>query len=424
MKRLEDIQNALYQAAKTDRKRKFYTLHDKIFRNDVLTEAWRRVKANHGTAGIDRVTLESITDEESFISELQKDLENRSYRVDSVKRVYIPKKDHSLRPLGIPTVRDRVVQHAVKLIIEPIFEADFKSFSYGYRPGRSAKEASREIYKYMNFGISGIIDLDIKGFFDHVDHDIMISKVMDRIADGYVIKLIREWLRAGIVFQWNTSYPMEGTPQGGVISPLLANIYLNTIDSYWSETHYPEYMDAHLIRYADDMLILCRPHDAEHILNNLREQLRKIHLSLNMDKTRITEVHKGFDFLSFYFIRKYDAEKGKDVTSFFPSVSATKHFREKVRIILNRKRAHFISEEQLVKEMNIFTTGWTNYFNHAQSTLAYRRLERFIEWKFSKFLAYRHKYRRPSPQFHPHAEPYSMGLKRLAGRISYLHDAS
>ena len=191
MKRLEDIQNALYQAAKTDRKRKFYSLHDKICRNDVLTEAWRRVKANHGTAGIDMVTLESITDEESFISELQKDLENRSYRVDSVRRVYIPKKDHSLRPLGIPTVRDRVVQQAVKLIIEPIFEANFKSFSYGYWPGRSAKEASREIYKYMNFGISGIIDLDIKDFFDHVDHDIMISKAMDRIAEGYVIKLIR-----------------------------------------------------------------------------------------------------------------------------------------------------------------------------------------------------------------------------------------
>ncbi len=252
----------------------------------------------------------------------------------------------------------------------------------------------------------------------------MICKVMDRIADGYVIKLIRKWLEVGIISQWNTSYPMEGTPRGGVIPTLLANIYLNTIDSYWSETYYPEYMEAHLIRYAVDMLILCSPNDAELILNSLREQLWKIHLSLNMDKTRITEAHKGFDFLLFHFIRKYDAKKEKDVTRFFHSVSATRHFRGKARIILNRKRAHFIGEEQLVKEMNIFITGWTNYFNHAQSTIAYRRLERFIESKFSKFLAYRHKCRRPSPQFHPHAEAYSMGLKRLAGRISYLNDAA
>ena len=293
MKRLEDIQDALYQAAKTDRKRKFYTMYDKICREDVLTEAWRRVKANHGTSGIDRITIESITDEELFISELQKDLENRTYIVDRIKRVYISKKDHSLRPLVIPTVRDRVVQQAVKLIIELIFEADFKSFSYGYRPGRSAKGASREIYKYLNFGISGIIDLDIKGFFDHVDHDIMISRVMDRIADGYLIKLIREWLRAGIVFQWNTSYPIEGTPQGGVISPLLANIYLNAIDTYWVETHYAKRMDAHLIRYADDMLILCSPNDAEQILDNLMEQLGRVHLSLNVERFNMPIVHRS-----------------------------------------------------------------------------------------------------------------------------------
>ena len=396
MKRLEDIHNTLYQAAKTDRKRKFYTLHDKICRKDVLTEAWRRVKANHGTSGIDRITIESITDEELFISELQKDLENRTYIVDRIKRVYIPKKDHSLRPLGIPTVRDRVVQQAVKLIIEPIFEAYFESFSYGYRPGRSAKGAFREIYKYLNFGISGIIDLDIKGFFDHVDHDILISRVMDRIADGYLMKLIREWLRAGIVFQWNTSYPIEGTLHSGVISPLLAYIYLNAIDTYWVVTHYAKRMDAHLIRYADDMLMLCNPNDAEHILDYLKEQPGKIYLSLNMDKTRITDAHNGFDFLSFYFIRKSDARRGKDITRFFPSPSATRHFMENVRIIMN----------------------------NAQSTLAYRRLERLMEWKLSKFLAYRHKYKRPSPQFHPHDELYSMGLKRLAGRISYLYDAA
>ncbi len=424
MKSLEDIRNALYQAAKSDRKRKFYTLHDKICREDVLREAWKRVKENHGSAGIDRVSIEIIEDEDALILEIQNELMNRTYTVDSIKRVFIPKKNGKLRPLGIPTVKDRIVQQAVKLIIEPVFEADFKDFSYGYRPNRSAKLASREVYRYLNFGISGIIDMDISGFFEHVDHDMLISMVMERIADGYVIKLIREWLRAGVVFQGNTHYPDEGTPQGGVISPLLANIYLNMVDTYWVEQHYPQRMDAHLVRYADDMVIICDPGDAQGILDDIRKQLEMMHLSLNMEKTRITDAHDGFEFLSFRFVRMYDRRRKKEVTRFFPSPSAMGHFREKVKYLINRKRSHFVSKESVIKELNLLITGWTNYFNHAQSTAAYRRLQRFIEWKYAKFLAYRHKYRRPSGKFKPHLEPYSMGLKHLTGRISYLNDAA
>lgn len=424
MKRLEEIQDTLYQAAKSDKKRKFYTLHDKICREDVLREAWRRVKANHGSAGIDGITIEGIEDEDTLISEIRNELLNKSYTVEKIRRVFIPKNNGKLRPLGIPTVKDRIVQQAVKLIVEPIFEADFKDFSYGYRPNRSARGATREVYKYLNFGISRIIDMDISGFFDHVDHETLLEMVMERIADGYVIKLMREWLRAGVVFQGNSHYPDAGTPQGGVISPLLANIYLNSIDTYWTEQHYRQRRDAHLVRYADDMVIICNPRDAQKILDDISKLLESIHLSLNTDKTRITNAHEGFDFLSFHFVRKYGRLRGKEITRFFPSLSATRHFREKVKTVLNRKRAHFVREECVIKELNLLTTGWTNYFNHAQSTTVYKKLQRFIEWKYAKFLAYRHKYKRPSGKFKPHLEPYSMGLKPLTGRIFYLNDAT
>ena len=197
MKRLELFPNRLYQKAKEEPKRKFYSLHDKLCRLDILEEAWEKVSANHGTAGIDKQTVDDIRayGADKFLIELQRELIDETYNISNVRRVFIQKENGKMRPLGIPTVKDRVVQQAVKSIIEPIFEADFQDFSYGYRPHRSAKHASEEIRKYLNFGLTNVIDIDIMGFFDHIDHEKMIFFVMRRIADSYILKLKRGWLK-------------------------------------------------------------------------------------------------------------------------------------------------------------------------------------------------------------------------------------
>ena len=256
MKRLELFRNRLYQKAKEEPKRKFYSLHDRLCRLDILEEAWEKVSANHGTAGIDKQTVDDIRayGADKFLIELQRELIDETYNISNVRRVFIQKENGKMRPLGIPTVKDRVVQQAVKSIIEPIFEADFQDFSYGYRPHRSAKHASEEIRKYLNFGLTNVIDIDIMGFFDHIDHEKMIFFVMRRIADPYILKLIREWLKAGVVHDSGVTYPDMGTPQGGVISPLLANIYLNELDTLWVKKRMNDRQgqNAQIIRYADD----------------------------------------------------------------------------------------------------------------------------------------------------------------------------
>ena len=226
---LEELQSGLYQRAKENRDAKFNTLHDKIYHMDVLKEAWKIVSENNGTAGIDNHTISDIEagGYEQFLKEIQGELKAGTYKAECVKRVFIPKPNGKMRPLGIPTVKDRIVQQAVKLIMEPIYVADFMDFSYAYRKNKSAKDASLEIYKWLNFGLTDVIDVDIEGFFDHLDHELLISFVKKRVTDGYVISLIKQWLKAGVVYMNTRTNPTEGTPQGGVISPLLANIYLN-----------------------------------------------------------------------------------------------------------------------------------------------------------------------------------------------------
>ena len=259
MKTLRDIGDEIYAKAKENQEMKFYSLRDKICRVDTIREAWRVVSSNRGSPGINGKTIERIKEEgvDRFVQEIVTELKEDRYEVQNVKRVFIPKPDGKERPLGIPTVKDRVVQTAVKLIIEPIFEADFKDFSFGYRPNKSARDASMQIYKWLNFGLTNVIEIDIKGFFDHIDHDLLIDLVMERVTDGFVLRLLRKWLRAGVMYNGTTEYPQEGTPQGGSISPLLANIYLNSIDRAWvaEKMNAPKY-NAQMVRYADDIVIL------------------------------------------------------------------------------------------------------------------------------------------------------------------------
>ena len=421
---LELLQGRLYRAAKADRKRKFYTLHDKICRMDVLREAWRRVAENRGAAGIDGETIEVVEKQgvDEFLKELQNELAEESYRVQSVKRVYISKPDGGKRPLGIPTVKDRVVQQAVRLIIEPIFEADFQEFSYGYRPNRSAKQASLAVYKWLNYGLTEVVEVDVESFFEHVNHGYLKAFLMERIVDGYVLKLINEWLRAGVVYFDMVTYPEEGVPQGGVISPLLANVYLNRLDEWWNELGMNQRngFNAQLVRYADDIVIFTE-RDSAIVLGILTELLSELGLKLKAEKRGVTNAQDGFDFLSFHFMRRFQKRHGKQVTHFYPSRKAAVRFRSKVRELTKKSIVHITSVEHVIKNLNLLILGWSNYFNHGTASKTYNSLQHFLEWKLRKYIAYKHQYRKATTHHTMGGALYQMGLRRLTGRIQYVY---
>ena len=426
MKRLELFRNELYQKAKENRERKFYSLHDKLCRMDILEEAWKSVAANHGSAGIDGQTIDDIRTygTGTFLKELQQELVGETYRVSDVRRVFIPKPDGRERPLGIPTVRDRIVQQAVKLIIEPVFEADFKDFSYAYRPHRSAKDASEEIRKYLNYGLTNIIDIDISGFFDHISHEKMMFFVSRRIADPYILKLIREWLRAGVVFNGETTYPALGTPQGGVISPLLANIYLNELDTLWVKKKMDDLhgQNAHLIRYSDDAVILTDK-EPEHAMDVLKRIISLLDLELNTEKTGITTAYEGFDFLGFHFIRKRNEYRKKEVTYVSPSDKAVKKFRENIRNTIPKQVSHRKPMATAIRQVNAIIRGWYNYYRHTNATRTFRKLQRFVLWKVAKYYCYIHKLRRVSSREGIYDRILDYGLITLSGKIQYFRAA-
>lgn len=420
MKRLKLLRKRLYQKAKEDRTRKFYSLHDKLCRLDILEEAWKNVSANHGTAGIDEQTIEDIKEygTERFISELQQELIDETYRVSDVKRVFIPKPNGRERPLGIPAVRDRVVQQAVKLIIEPIFESEFQYFSYGYRPGRSARQATDDIRKYLNYGLTNIISIDIKGFFDHVNHDKLMFFVSRRIADPYILKLIREWLRAGVVFDGRKEYPQEGTPQGGVISPLLANIYLNELDKVWVRRGMDqrEGNNAHIIRYADDIIVLTN-REPVYAMDTLKRIVSALDLELNEDKSMITTAQSGFDFLGFHFIRKMSIHKNKEVTYIYPAGNSVKRFRESIAAIVPKNLAHFKGMDVAVKQLNSLIRGWYNYYKHTNASQMFKRLQKYIEWKVARYYCQIHKIRNVFLGEEMYSKISRYGLVSLSGKI-------
>jgi RNA-directed DNA polymerase len=260
-------------------------------------------------------------------------------------------------------------------------------------------------------------------FFDHIDHDKLISFVMERIADGYVIKLVREWLRAGVVHIGETTYPEEGTPQGGVISPLLANIYLNKLDTAWTELKLNSRYkyNSQLIRYADDIVIFTDRSYAGNIMGFLSEFLSSnLGLKLSQGKSRIVTAGEGFDFLGFHFLRRFEFRIGKEVTRFFPSKSAVRKFRDKVRELTRRTVTHTKDEFQLVKELNSLIIGWSNYFNHSNASETYGDLQHYVEWKFRQFMRFKHQIRRLAAKYDSFNQPFRFGLKRLAGRISHV----
>ena len=291
--KVRQLQNKLYLTAKKCSTRRFHALYDKVYRDDVMYEAWKRVKANKGSSGVDGIRIEDIEKMgiEKYLKELKKELIEGKYIPSPVKRVMIPKSDGSERPLGIPTVRDRIVQMAVKIAIEPVFEADFRECSYGFRPKRSAKQALEVVRKACNNKGYYVVDADIEKFFDNVNQDKLMILIEQRISDRRILKLIRQWMKSGILYGNILTIPELGTSQGSVISPLLANIYLNTLDRLWEK-----YGRTHgiLVRYADDTVIICKnKKSANHAQSLLQYIMGKLNLRLHPVKTKIVNMWDG-----------------------------------------------------------------------------------------------------------------------------------
>lgn len=380
---VQELQRKLLQKAKSNTGFRFYALYDKVYRMDVLNKAWERVKSNKGVSGVDRQTFEDVEQIgiDKFLKGIEQELKAKTYCPQPVRRVYIPKSDGTKRPLSIPTIKDRVVQTALKLIIEPIFEADFEDCSYGFRPNKSSHEAALEVRKLLNFGYTEVIETDIEDCFGSIPHRELLDMVAKRVVDGNILWLIKLFLKAGVMENNNKRTDNKGTPQGGVISPLLANIYLNGIDKDWK----PLNKTARLIRYADDLVIMTK-YRSEKTMATLKEIVTSLKLRLKQNKTRILNAEKEkFDFLGFTFIKALKlGAKDKRTAYFYPSHKAENAIRERIRQIVDYRRP--VKVEQIVKELTPVLRGWVNYFRIANSTKKFGKIKFYTAQRIRKFM--------------------------------------
>lgn len=386
------LQRKLYLAAKQNPVRRFHALYDKIHRKDVLWRAWEQIVRNGGAPGSDGVTLEAITEAgpEGLLDELRSELTSGRYRPQPVRQVTIPKRDGGERHLGVPCVRDRIVQAATKIVIEPLFEADFADSSFGFRPKRSAHQARERIRQGLRNKQCWVVDADIRGFFDNLDHDLLLAMLRERISDRRVVRLIAGWLRSGVLVGESVLHPDAGTPQGGVISPLLANIYLHRIDRAWQEKHQ---RDGELTRYADDEVIVCGTAiKAESSLAALRHLLQELGLELAEAKTRIVNLHRleeGFDFLGYHFRERPSRRDPRfRYPACWPSRSAVGAARARIRELTCTKRVS-VPLAVVVKDLNAFLRGWGAYFRHGNSGRQFAHLDRFVFERLSRLAARR-----------------------------------
>lgn len=360
-----------------------------MYREDILAEAWKRVKANGGAGGIDNVSIADVEQygAEKLIQEILQELINGKYRPKPVRRTYIPKGDGKERPLGIPVIKDRIVQMAVKIVIEPLFEADFLDCSYGFRPKRSAHQALDRIRKDTAKKGWWVVDADIKGYFDNINHDKLMLMVEQRISDRRILKLVWKWLKAGVMEKGEVYESKIGSPQGGVISPLLSNIYLHYLDTKW-ELHYKHL--GKLIRYADDFVVICRTRkEAEHALKAIRSIMSRLELKLHSEKTRLVSLwngREGFDFLGFHHRRlKTETARGQifNETHQFPSKKAMKKMRVNIRSVFASRSMLLLDIQEMIRKLNPKIIGMKNYYGLKNARKQLNKIDWYIVKKFT-----------------------------------------
>jgi len=399
---IRTLQRKLYAKAKQEPAYRFYALYDKLYRVDILSHAWRLVKANKGSPGVDGISFEAIEGGigvETFLRELTQDLKDKTYRAQPVRRVMIPKGDGSLRPLGIPTIRDRVAQMAVKLIIEPIFEAGFCEHSYGFRPQKSAHDAVDDIANTLWAGYTQVIDADLSKYFDSIPHAKLMAVVAERIVDGGILHLIKLWLKAPVIGEGDNGVRKnvgggkansKGTPQGGVISPLLANCYLHILDRIWQRQNLKGKLKAHLVRYADDFVVLCAK-GVEESLKVVRHALARLGLTLNETKTHIVDATEAsFNFLGFSIRMSRGRQSGKPYPHVCPSDKSLNKIKAKLTALTGRELTP-IALDKIVGNVNRSLRGWVNYFHYRNSNQIMEKVKAHAEQRMRTHMMKRHK---------------------------------
>jgi RNA-directed DNA polymerase len=429
--KVRELQHALFRAAKRDPGRRFHALFDRICRSDVLQKAWERVRSNDGAAGIDGVSLAMIEQRgvAQFLVEVRDEIRSGCYRPQPVRRVWIPKPDGRQRPLGIPTVKDRVVQMATKLVIEPIYEAGFEACSYGFRPRRSATDALEKLRIEGGRGRYFVVDGDIQSFFDTIDKSVLMELVGRRICDRRVLKLIRKWLDAGVMEEGNVKHEATGTPQGGVISPLLANIYLHELDREWQRDC--QHLGV-LVRYADDFVVLCKSESqASEAMRRLREIFAHLKLTLHPEKTKLVQIglgKDGFDFLGCHLRIVKSHFKGRTYLFRWPSVKSMKKVRSRVRELTDRRsRAGLKDVDEVIADLNPVLKGWGNYFRTGNASKQFTQIDHYVWRRIIRMLGKQrgfHGHRlawRVSQQRRawPMEKLRERGLHKLLGTIQY-----